>query len=154
MTCGNEEVVRIPYIHYPVRFQDCQEWVRTLFNSNSKVNAINTDYAWKLGLKIWKTNVRAQKINGSALEIFEIVITDFQVKDKASRPRFFEKTFLVVVTKFEVILGMLFVKISNIDVLFDKKYSRRSIIPLIKPYLLLSKSKLLMERICCSSIRC
>ena len=47
-----------------------------------------------------------------------MVIADFQVEDTASRPRFFQKIFLVANTKFEVILGMPFLKISNADVLF------------------------------------
>ena len=50
-----------------------------------------------------------------------MVIVDFQVENKASRPRFFQETFLVADTKFEVILGMLFLKISNADVLFDEE---------------------------------
>ena len=43
------------------------------------------------------------------------------MEDKASRPRFFQETFLVADTKFEVILGMPFLKISNADVLFDER---------------------------------
>ena len=43
-------------------------------------------YAKKLGLKTQKTNVGAQKIDGSALETFEMVIVDFQVEDKGGRP--------------------------------------------------------------------
>ena len=82
-----EDVVRVPCIHYPVRFQE--EQVRALLNSGSEVNAMNPDYAWKLGLKIRKTNIGAQKIDGSALETFGMVIADFQGEDKASRPRFF-----------------------------------------------------------------
>ena len=81
---------------------------------------MNPNYAQKLGLKIRKTNIRAQKIDGSALKTFGIVIADFQVEDKASRPRFFQETFLVANTKFEVILGMPFLKISNADVLFGQ----------------------------------
>ena len=38
---------------------------------------MNLNYTWKLKLKIWKTNVGAQKIDGSTLETFEIVIADF-----------------------------------------------------------------------------
>ena len=120
MTGGDEKVVvRVPCIHYLVRFQE--EQVRALLNSGSEVNAMNPDYAWKLGLKIWRTNVRAQKIDGSALETFEMVIADFQVEDKASRPWFFQETFLVADTKFKVILGMLFLKISNADMSFGEK---------------------------------
>ena len=119
VTGGDEEiVVRVPCIHYPVRFQ--KEQVKALLDSGNKVNAMNPDYAWKLGLKIRRTNVGAQKIDGSALETFGMVIANFQVEDKASRPRFFQEIFLVADTKFEVILEMLFLKISNADVLFGK----------------------------------
>ena len=55
----------------------------------SKVNAINPDYAWKLGFKIWKTNIGAQKIDSSALKTFGIVIADFQMENKTNKPRFF-----------------------------------------------------------------
>ena len=78
-------------------------------------------YAERLGLKTRKTKVGAQKINGSALETFGMVIADFQVEDKGGRPKFFQETFLVVNTKFEVVLGMLFLKISNADVAFSEK---------------------------------
>ena len=108
----------MPYIHYPVRFQE--EQVRALLNSGSKVNAMSPAYAKRLGLKIRKTNVGAQKIDGSALETFGMVIADFQVEDKSGRPRFFQETFLVADTKFEVILGMPFLKISNADVAFGE----------------------------------
>ena len=77
-------------------------------------------YAKRLGLKTRKTNVGAQKIDGSALETFGMVIADFQVEDKSGRPRFFQETFLVANTKFEVILGMPFLKISNANVVFGE----------------------------------
>ena len=82
-----KDVVRVLCIHYSVQFQE--EQVRALLNNSSKVNAMNPDYTWKLGLKIRRTNIGAQKIDGSALEIFGMVIADFQMEDKASRPRFF-----------------------------------------------------------------
>ena len=50
-----------------------------------------------------------------------MVIAEFQVEDKSNRPRFFQQTFLVTNTKFKVILGMLFLKISTADVSFGKK---------------------------------
>ena len=120
VTGGDKKVViRVPCIHYPVWFQKKQ--VKALLDSSSKVNAMNPDYARKLRLKIRRTNVGAQKIDGSALETFGMVIADFQVEDKASRPRFFQETFLVADTKFEVILGMLFLKISYADVSFGER---------------------------------
>ena len=42
------------------------------------------------------------------------------MEDKGGRPRFFQKIFLVADTKFEVVLGMPFLKISNANVAFNK----------------------------------
>ena len=92
-----------------------------MLSCGSKVNIINPNYAWKLEFKIQKINVEIREIDVSALETFEIVITDFQVEDKVGRPRYFRETFLVIDTKFEVILGMLFLKITNTNILFGKK---------------------------------
>ena len=78
-------------------------------------------YAKRLGLKTRKTNVGAQKIDGSALETFGMVIANFQVENKSGRPRFFQKTFLVTDTKFKVILGMSFLEISNADGAFGEE---------------------------------
>ena len=114
-------VVRVPCIHYLVRFQEDQEQVRALLDSGNEVNAMTPAYAERLGLKTWKTNVKAQKIDGSTLETFGMVIADFQVEDKGGRPRFFQETFLVADTKFEVVLGMPFLKISNADIAFDEE---------------------------------
>ena len=82
---------------------------------------MSSTYSKKLGLKIWKTNIGAQKIDGSALEIFKMVIANFQMEDKGDRPKFFQETFLVADTKFKVILEMLFLKLSNADVSFGKE---------------------------------
>ena len=82
---------------------------------------MNPDYTQKLELKIRRTNVKAQKIDGSTLETFGIVIADFQVENKASKPRFFQEIFLVANNKFEVILRMFFLKISNTDMSFGEK---------------------------------
>ena len=38
---------------------------------------MNPNFAWKLDFKVWKTNIEAQKIDGSILETFEIIIADF-----------------------------------------------------------------------------
>ena len=130
---GEEVVVRVPCIHYPVWFQE--EQVKALLDSGSEVNAMSPAYTKRLGLKTRKTNVGAQKIDGSALETFGMVIADFQVEDKSGRPRFFQETFLVADTKFEVILGMSFLKFSNADVSFGegiltwKSYTTSKVLP-------------------------
>ena len=49
------------------------------------------------------------------------MIANFQIEDKISRPRFFQKIYLVANTKFEVILGMFFLIISHVNMSFSKK---------------------------------
>ena len=50
---------------------------------------MSPNYTKKLGFKIWKTNIGVQKIDGSTLKIFEIMITNFQVKNKINRSKSF-----------------------------------------------------------------
>ena len=118
---SSKEVGRIPCIYYPVRFQKSQEQVRALLNGGSKVNAMSPAYAKKLGFKTQKTNVKAKKIDSFALETFGIVIANFQVEDKSDRPRLFQETFLMANIKFEVVLEMLFLKISNANIVFGER---------------------------------
>ena len=117
---GGKEVVleTVLCIYYSVRFLGSQEQVKALLDSGSEVNVMSPAYAKSLSLKTWKTDVRAQKIDGSALETFGMVIADFQVEDKGGRPKFFQETFLVANTKFEVVLGLPFFKPSNADMSF------------------------------------
>ena len=81
---------------------------------------MNSDFTQKLGFHIQKTNVWAQRIDDSILKIFRMLIADFRGKDKFGKLRFFQKTFLVADTKFEVILGMFFLKISNGNMSFGE----------------------------------
>ena len=50
-----------------------------------------------------------------------MIISDFEVEDKGGRHRFFQETFLVADTKFKMILGMHFLKISNANIVFNKR---------------------------------
>ena len=119
MTNGGKKVVKVLCIYYLVGFQE--EQVKALLDSNSKINIINRSYAKKLGFKVQITNIGAQKMDSSALVTFGLVIPNFQVEDKVDRPRFFQKIFVVADTKFEVILRMLFLKLSNVNMSFGKK---------------------------------
>ena len=74
-------------ICYLIPFKKNKIWA--LINSDNKVNNITLGYTLKLGLKIRLTNVRAQKINGSTLEMFEIVLTSFQIENTLGKTRFF-----------------------------------------------------------------
>ena len=78
-------------------------------------------YVSKLGLKVHPINVRAQKIDGSTLEIFRIVLASFQVEDKLRRAWLFQETFLVANISAEVVLGMLFPTLCNANVQFVEK---------------------------------
>lgn len=80
---------RISYIYHPVYFRKNQAKVQILLDSGSEVNVINSAYTAKLYLKVYPTDIRAQKIDGSTLKIFEMVLASFQIKDKLSKAYFF-----------------------------------------------------------------
>ena len=109
---------RVSCIHHLLYFQKDLRGTRALINLGSKVNAMTPTYAAKLGLGVQETDIGAQKIDGSIFNTFEIVLADFQVEDKLGRTRFFQETFLVANTTSEVILGMPFLTLSNVDVQF------------------------------------
>ena len=73
-------------------------------------------YASKLGFKLYPTDVGVQKIDGSILKIFRMVLASFQVKDKLGRARFFQETFLLTDISAKVVLSMPFLTFSNADV--------------------------------------
>ena len=81
MTNANKEanLECVPCIWYPVQFKKNQDNSKALIDSGSKVNAMNSAYAKKLDLRIRQTDVGAQKIDGSYLEIFGMVITSFSL---------------------------------------------------------------------------
>ena len=76
---------RVPCIHYLLRFRKDTAGVRALIDSDSEVNAMSPAYASKLGLKVHYTDIGAQKIDGSTLETFGMVLASFQVEDKLGR---------------------------------------------------------------------
>lgn len=51
-SAGKEALVCILCIHYLVQFQKNKDNIQALINSGSKVNAINSAYAKKLGFYI------------------------------------------------------------------------------------------------------
>ena len=123
VTETNKEVTleRVLCIHYPLRFQKDIACVRALVNLSSEVNAMTPTYAAKLGFKVRKTDIKAQKIDSFILKTFGIVLADFQVEDKLGRARFFQETFLLANINMEVVLGMLFLTFSNTDIQFIEK---------------------------------
>ena len=95
-----------------------------LLDSGNEVNAIYPTLIRKLGLPVRPTDVGAQKIDGTMLDTFGMVITAFSVTDKANRVRFFKETFLVANVSPEVVLGMPFLTLSGADVDFSGRELR------------------------------
>ena len=113
-----QELEQVPCIWYFVTFKD---QTKALLDSKSKVNIRNPTFTFQLGLKIWKTNIRAQKIEDTTLETYGIVVSTFSMSDKESRERFFEESFLLASLKSDTVLGMPFLTMSNADVDFQAR---------------------------------
>ena len=137
----------IPYIYYPLLFRKHIVGVRVLINSDSEFNAMTPVYVSKLGFKIYFIDVKAQKIDGSTLKIFGLVLASFQMDDKLERVRFFQETFLVIDIRTEIVLDMLFLTFSNADVQFVgkeltwKSYTIVKALPITKWIELVNKKK-------------
>lgn len=82
-------LARVPYIHYSLRFWKDTNKMQALIDFDSKVNIITLIYVLKLGLRVRQTKVKAQKIDGSTLETFKIVLASFQLENKLEQARFF-----------------------------------------------------------------
>ena len=113
-----EQLERVPCIWYPITFKDQTE---ALLDLGSEVNAMSQAFAHQLGFTIWKTNIGAQKIDGTTLETYGMVVTTVFVLDKDGRERFFEKSFLLADIKMEIVFGILFLTMSNTDVDFQAR---------------------------------
>lgn len=71
-------LAQILYIYYLFRFRkNDKNKIWALINFGSKGNAITPAYILKLGLQIRQTDVRAQKIDSSTFEMFEMVLANF-----------------------------------------------------------------------------
>ena len=106
----------VPCIRYPINFR--KKSVLILLDSGSEINAIHPAFAKELGLPIRPTDIGAQKINSTMLEIYGMVVAAFSVKNKANQLRFFEETFLVANVSLDLVFGMLFLTLSGVDVDF------------------------------------
>lgn len=86
-----------------------------LIDSGSEVNVMMPVYASTLGLQVRKTDVGAQKIDGSLLEMIGMVIASLSLQDKLGRAWFFQKTFLLADSSMGVVLGMFFLTLNKAD---------------------------------------
>ena len=113
-----EALEQVPYIWYLVTFKD---QTKALLDFENKVNVMNSAFTSQLGLKIQKTNVGAQKIDGTTLETYRMVVSNFFVSNKNGRERFFKENFLLAEVKPKIVLEMCFLTMSNADVNFQAR---------------------------------
>ena len=95
--------------------------VSAIFDLGSEVNVIHPAFIEKLGFTVQSTNIGTQKINTTILKIYRMVLVVFLMIDKANRIKFFEKTFLIVYVSPNIVFGMSFFILSDIDINFPKK---------------------------------
>ena len=76
---------RVSCIRYSVQFQKDRDNTQALLDLGSEDNAMNPAYAKKLGLRVRQTDVGAQKIDGSHLDTFGMVIAGFSLQDKLGK---------------------------------------------------------------------
>ena len=123
-----KELEQVTCIQYPITFlggitQDGStlDHVSALLDLGSEINVMHPTFAERLGLVVRTTNVGVQKIDGTTLETYGMVVAAFSVNDQADRVRFFEETFLVANVSPDVVLGMPFLTLSGANIDFLKK---------------------------------
>ena len=144
-------LAQVPYIRYPITFRKKFVSVLALFNLSSEINAIHPTFARELELPIRTTDIGAQKIDGTMLDIFGMVVIAFSVMDKANQVRFFEETFLVVNVSPEVVFGMLFLTLSGADIDFLGRELRWGIYTTKKAFSTTRRIELVGKRVCSCS---
>ena len=142
-----EDFARVLCIWYPINFWKKSVPVSVLIDSGSKVNAIYLTFVKELGLPIRLIDVGAQKIDGTMLNTFEIVVVAFLVMDKSNQVRFFKKTFLVANVNLEVVLEIFFFILSDTNVNFLgrklcwRTYTTKKALPTTRCVKLVGKKK-------------
>ena len=123
-----KELKQVTCIQYPIAFPggitqngSALDPVSALLDSGSEVNAMHPAFVERLGLVVQTTNVGAQKIDSTTLEIYRMLVAAFSVTDQADRIRFFEEIFLIANVSPDVVLGMPFLILSDADIEFPKK---------------------------------
>lgn len=76
------KLIQVPCIRYPIIFW--KQSVSALLNLGNKVNVIYLTFAKKLGLSIRLTDIKVQKIDGTTLYTYEIIVAAFLVTNKVN----------------------------------------------------------------------
>lgn len=111
----------ILYIYYLVHFQEDQVNIKTLIYSDSEINIMYLAYIKKIELSIQNIDIGVQKINSSALAIFDMMIAAFLINNKDKKIQFFKEIFLLANVSLDIIFEMFFFTLSNANVKFLKQ---------------------------------
>lgn len=74
----------------------------------------------ELSFWVFKIEVSTQKIDSSRFETYGIVIVSFSINNKVDKSRFLDETFLIATFSMNIVLGMLFLILSNAKINFLK----------------------------------
>ena len=77
------------------------------------MNAIHPTFIIELGYWVRPTNLEAEKIDNTTLNIYEIVVTAFSMSNKANQVRFLEKIFLMANFGPKIALGISFLSLNK-----------------------------------------
>ena len=78
------KLVPILCIWYSITFRRKSVPMLLLFESSNEVNAIHPTFTQKLGLSIRPTDVETQKIDGTTLDTYRMIVAIFFITDKAN----------------------------------------------------------------------
>lgn len=76
---------RVLYIYELIWLKKNWAELKTLVDFSNEVNTMTPAYIDRLSLQIWPTIIKTQMIDNFTLQIFKIVLANFQVKDKFGR---------------------------------------------------------------------
>lgn len=82
---------------------------------------MTTTYISKLGIIIWKTNIRVNKIDKLFWKTYSIAIKDFQPKKKLTKIQLFEKTFILANISIKILLEICFFIFCKLDIYIHEK---------------------------------
>lgn len=138
------ELQQILCIHYLDQFS--QFFVEALIDSSSMVHIIQASFAKKSGFCIYKTNVKAQKIDSSRRKTYKIIFVLFWVDDIDKKFCYFENFFLLADISMDITFGVFFLNLKNIEVKFNNWVFRWTLYTVAKIFLTTKQVELVRKK--------
>lgn len=91
-TMGKQEL-RLEQIRGIYNLMTFKDQTKALLNSKIEVKAMSPIFSCQLGFKVRQNNVKAQKIDGTILKAYGIIVSTLSVSDKDGRERFLKRAF-------------------------------------------------------------